>query len=751
MRHVQWLIAAAFIIVVAAVGSVYYARLTSAPKAASAVQPLPSGIEATAKGWVFSKNSGECPQVEVHARAFRQIKDPSTFELEGVDVKLFRECGKEYNHVTSEKAQFDTVSGVMFSEGEAHITLGIPAGQAESDRFVQVVSSGVKFETKTGVAATDRETSFRSPKGDGTCKGAEYDPNKRELKMNSAVELHLKPKTPKSKPLKIEAGSLVYFEKESKVVLFPSAKLTREGLVLNTEMSVVFIENKKLQRVESVKPWGVETEPGKRVEYQADNGVITFTPDGQVSSLKAEHNAHLISTSDVARTDVRSDALEMDFAPTGKESHLTRALATGHAVVDSNPVTKPGVQPSESKILKADAVEMRMKPGGKEIDTAETTGASTLEFMPNRAGQLHRTVTGEKMWVVYGANNQVQNFRTVKAATRTDNPPKDKKPQPPTITSSQELRAELDPKTHQISRLEQTLNFRYQEGDRKAQADRATLEQASNLMTLAGNARMADPTGSASADQIVINQKSGDFTAEGHVASTRLPDKKGETGSAMLNQNEPIQAKANRMTSSNNNLLVRYEGNAVAWQGANRIQADKLEIDRDEGVLKANGSVVTQLVDKGKKDKNGKPLPQQTAVFTIVRAPEMTYTEQERTAVYKGGVVLNRANLNVKSHELTAFLKDQDADSSLDKAYADGAVNIVQTTPGRVRTGTSEHAEFYADEEKIILEKGDPKFVDSLKGTTQARKLTYYTNDDRLVEEGTAKKPAESLLRRKKS
>jgi lipopolysaccharide export system protein LptA len=268
-------------------------------------------------------------------------------------------------------------------------------------------------------------------------------------------------------------------------------------------------------------------------------------------------------------------------------------------------------------------------------------------------------------------------------------------------------------------------------------------------MTLTGSARIADPTGSATADQIVMNQKTGDFDADGHVTSTRLPEKKGPPSSAMLNNDEPMQAKANHMTSRESNLLIHYEGKAVAWQGANRVEADKLDIDRDDSIMKAEGQVISQFVDKPKKDKEGKLLPNQTTIFTVVRAQQMTYHEEDRTAVYTGGVVLNRPNLNVKSQELKAFLKDKDADSSLDKAFADGAVNIVQTMPGRTRVGASDHGEYYTGEEKIILEKGNPKFVDSLRGTTEGERLTYFTNDERLLVNGAEKQRAESTIHRK--
>jgi len=161
--------------------------------------------------------------------------------------------------------------------------------------------------------------------------------------------------------------------------------------------------------------------------------------------------------------------------------------------------------------------------------------------------------------------------------------------------------------------------------------------------------------------------------------------------------------------------------------------------------------VVSQFADKA-QDKGSKAKAL-APVFTVVRAPDMTYTEETRVAVYQGGVVLTRPGLTVNSRELQAFLKPADADSSLDKAFADGAVKIVSiTTTGkttRTRTGTSEHAEYYADEQKVILQKGQPLLVDSAKDSTTGEQLTWWANNDRLLVDGAPSKPAVSIIRKK--
>ena len=105
--------------------------------------------------------------------------------------------------------------------------------------------------------------------------------------------------------------------------------------------------------------------------------------------------------------------------------------------------------------------------------------------------------------------------------------------------------------------------------------------------------------------------------------------------------------------------------------------------------------------------------------------------------------------MKVKSQELRAFLRESSNDSSLDHAFADGKVEIVEAAADRTRTGTSEHAEYYVDDDKVILEGGSPVFVDSLRGNTHGEKLTWFSKDDRLLVDGAQGQPAQSKLRRK--
>jgi hypothetical protein len=49
----------------------------------------------------------------------------------------------------------------------------------------------------------------------------------------------------------------------------------------------------------------------------------------------------------------------------------------------------------------------------------------------------------------------------------------------------------------------------------------------------------------------------------------------------------------------------------------------------------------------------------------------------------------------------------------------------------------------------VLLYGGAPTLVDSLKGTTTGRRLTYFASRDRLLVDGQERTPAVSLIQRR--
>lgn len=747
MRGTRWLLLLAMVAIIGAVGYTYRAqkrflRGQNPPKP----QALSPDLNFSAEHYHLRKSGSNGTLFEITAQDFRQVKDSSKVDLTGVELKLYKKTGNAYDLIKSAAATFYAGENRLYSDGDVEITLAVPEAGEPPPSLVSIRTSGVNLDTNTGKAETDRASSFVFRHGTGKSTGASYDPTSRELQMKKDVEVDWKAANPHGAPMKIEASSLTYHEATSEIWLKPWGRLTRDHTVVEGYESVIHLQDEAIRKVETNRAHGSDEYPNRKLQYAADGLWVDFGDDGLVEKIYGEGNARLASTAATSETDISASRVDLVFEQHEGQSTLAHVNAKGDSVVTSKPLPAAGRQPGETHVLRSDAIELKMRPGGQEIETVWTHAPGKLEFVPNLPAQHHRTLDGQEMVIAYGPQNRIDSLRVKEAKTQTDPTAEERKRnEAVTRTASHDMLARFQPNTSQLMTIEQSGDFTYDAGERRARAVKATLNSEENVMLLETTARVWDTAGSTAADHIRLDQRTGNFTAEGGVQSTRLPET-GQKNPGMLSSDEPLQAQARKMVSSNRNRTVHYEGGVHLWQGANRIEANTVDVDREKQILVADGGVVTNLWEEPKDEKKKAAAP----VLTVVHAAHLVYTDQTRLADYSGGTVLARPGLQVKARELHAYLAEANADSRLEKAYADGAVEIVDTAGGRTRTGTAEHGEYYPEDQKVMLRGGAPELVDTAKGTTQGKELTYYANDDRLQVNGSADQPVKSRIRRKK-
>jgi len=747
MRGARWLLLVAMVVIVGAVDLTYRAQKrvlrNQAPQKPAALSP---DLNFSAEHYHLRKNSSSGTLVEIDAEDFQQVKDSSRVDMRGVLLKLYNKDGDAYDLIRSSAATFFAAEDRLYSDGDVDITLSVPADGEPKSNLVSIHSSGVNFDTNTGRSDTERPSTFTFRNGDGKSTGAFYDPATHELVMKKDVEVHWHVPGSSAPPMKIESTALTYHEATSEIWLKPWGRLTRENTVIEGYESVIHLHDKtRIAKIETNRAQGSDDYPNRKLQYAADSLLVDFNDDGQVQRMNADGNARLVSTAEASETAITASHVEMDFDAQDQQSALSRVNTSGHGTVTSKPLPVAGRQLTETHVLRSDVIEMKMRPGGREIETVLTHAPAQLEFFPSLPSQHHRTLDAKDLVIAYGPQSHLDSLRAADVKTQTD-PTEDerRRNQASAHTASRDMLARFEPGSSQIASIEQWGDFTYEAGVRRARAVKATLNQQENTMLLDTSAHISDDTGSTSADHIRMDQRTGDFVADGNVNSTRLPEK-NQKNSSMLSGDEPLQAQAHKMASANRNRTIHYEGDVRLWQGANRIQAQGVNVDREKQTLIADGSVITNLWEQPKdeqKKKSAKP------VLTVTHAAHLVYTDQDHLAVYTGGVVLNRPDLQVKSRELRAFLADDSADSRLEKAFAEGTVEIIQSARGRSRTGTAEHGEYYPDEQKVILRGGEPQLLDSLRGMTRGTQLTYFANDDRLRVDGSAERPSQGQYRR---
>lgn len=710
--------------------------------------PLPSTLNSKAEGFVYATSEGNRTVAELRAKDYREVKDPPYMQLDQMELRLFHEDGKSFDLVKAQKGNFYPADGRLSSEDDVEVQMAIPVeGTPANGRILNIKAKGANLEIKTGKMTTQGHVEFlfhqEGGKGSGHADGAEYDPQLKELHLLHNSFLKWQPKDPKAPPMEVETDDVRYREAESKVFLSPWSKMRKQDFSLNAATSEVTLDKGTIRHVTALDAQGLDKTPKRHLDYAARHLNIDFNEAGFAEKIIAEEDARLNTIGDSGKTNTTARRMDLFFLINEKESILEKALANGKAVLESTPAANKG----ETKILRSESVELKMRTSGQEIEIVQVHAPGTIDFIPTRPSQRRRHLEGERMTITYGANNQIESFRSTNVTTRTEpDPTTPKKSAAPTLTSSKDLAARFDPKTGELIRMEQWNDFKYQEGDRRAQAQQAVQENAANRITLTQNARVWDPIGSTDANEIVLNQKTGEFIATGNVRSTREADK----------SNPVTQATAARMEARESNTLIRYEGSAVLWQGENRLRAPRIDIDRKQGHLRATGGIIHQMVDE-KSAAARKSGP----ILTNVKAADMFYSDKEGFVEYRTGVLMTRPGLEVKSNQLRAYLEQEDTErfneqpsGGIEKVFAYGAVNIVETGSERTRKGNGETGEYYTADSRLVLEGGKPEMVDIVKGVEQRRttgkQLSWFANNNKIIVDGQEKKPSLSTLQRKR-
>src|SRR5260370_41555253 len=180
-RVVRPLILLAILAIVAGVGATYFARLKQ--QAGSVIQKpkaLPPGTVATSHQWTYTHTTNEKTVITVHAEDLQEVEGKQ--QLSGVVIDIANKDGAKYHHVQSAKAEFDMAQGILYSEGEVEITMGVAPDAPPSGHLMAINSSRMQIERKNGKAFTDRLPTFKFDGGEGKAAGAAYGPSPRKLR-----------------------------------------------------------------------------------------------------------------------------------------------------------------------------------------------------------------------------------------------------------------------------------------------------------------------------------------------------------------------------------------------------------------------------------------------------------------------------------------------------------------------------------------------------------------------------------------
>src|SRR5437899_2098970 len=193
-RYARWSAGIAVLLVVL-VACVYGARDWQSRQARKKVPAaVPSSVEQRSAGFSCSKVVGDRTEFTVRASRATEFVEGGRSLLEDVWITAYGGAGERFDNLHTRTCDYLTALESISCAGDVQIDLDrssdqhTRAGQAEQasgSGLVQVATSHVSFDHKTGLATTDRPARFRFSQGEGQGAGCRYEGQPGESRRSS--------------------------------------------------------------------------------------------------------------------------------------------------------------------------------------------------------------------------------------------------------------------------------------------------------------------------------------------------------------------------------------------------------------------------------------------------------------------------------------------------------------------------------------------------------------------------------------
>ncbi len=438
-------------------------------------------------------------------------------------------------------------------------------------------------------------------------------------------------------------------------------------------------------------------------ELQAEYIRISFTNlEGRSvpRDVQAEKNVQWKSPGQGAAEPGRSltaSSLSMRYSQTGES--LEFGNASGGVTLEALP--KPGVAGTELRRLQCDRTDFSFYPGSNRLRLLTGDGHVQVRYRSEAAG----------------AKGQPEEFQT----------------------SSTTIRAQFREADSGVEEITQAGGFVYQDGTRIATSGTCDFSAATEKLVLRDHPSVNETDYSASGEEIEHDRKGKVLTIRRNVRSV-LKSASGKdqgfmTGTA--DTSSPTVITSDEMLYWKDEDKAQYTGHVHLLSAMSQLEAHSLlvlskgeRVDA-EGEVKhlilkfgdlsqGNRAKETQLYPAKKDDKAKVSGP------VLIRSDQLQYVRAKNTIHYTHNVSLDSADAKIWAEAMDVFLDSEGR--KVERAKATGDLRITQ--PGREVKG--QEGEYFLAEGKFVVTGQPAVLVDSVKGSSSARQLTFYTADDRI-------------------
>ncbi len=776
-RYARWAAWAALAIVLVVAG-VYGKRAILAARARRYLpKPLSKIVQQQSNEFSYSKTENSVTVFTIRASQATEYKDENRTELKDVWITIFGRKGDRNDDIHTRECSYEPKSGSIHCQGAVQINLAAkkPAGAAPDPKSIQITTSNLSFNRASGEATTPEAVQFVFAQGTGRAVGVAYstDTSIVELQKDVEFDVNASDKTG-GLPIKATGGDLFIFRDQRRIELNAPAVVQQGPRQLSAQKITIELDEQfAAQRAVAEGDSVIRTKDAKgESTASASRFEATLDPAGWIKRIIG--TGKVIGSDKTQTGSDRFSAASVDFAMEPLHNAVKTMNATGGVTAVSNDASGSRTITTDAMLVKfvpatapaataVAAANSKSAPGSRQrIDSAESLAPATIE---THAGDENTTIHAKQITTKFNAAgkfDQLLGHGGVQITRKIGNGA-------PQTTTSSELAAAFGA-DGQWSTLDLSGNVKFQQSDRQATAAQAQMVRATDVVALSGSPVLSDASSRTTAGAVSINQKSGEIRATGGVVSTYLA---GSQNAEMNLGSGPGHVSADSLAGSNTSGHATYSGHARLWQGQSVLDANQIELWRDEKKMQATGNVVavfpqasgptmgtfgppanTSVSAKSPGPKSAATAasasPSAGQTLWHLRAPSLTYWSDQGKAHLETGVTAESEQGSIDSRTLDVFLAQAPATATgspkpasatanaaaglgggrqMEKALAQGNVVVRQGD----RRATAEQALYTAADGKFTLSGGNPTIVDAQNDTTTGRSLTFFIASDTIL------------------
>jgi lipopolysaccharide export system protein LptA len=739
----RWFALAAVVLILIVAGVYLHIRKSVQDVLKQVPNKIGVEIQQTAQGFKVSKSLQGRTLFTLEASKAVQFKLGGHTELHNVTITLYGRDSSRYDRIWGDDFEYDPQSGDVTAKGEVRIDLEAnPQGVLKPDQSapgdlrnpIHLVTSGLIFNQKTGNAYTHEKVDLRMPQATGSALGVDYDAKDNVLHLVSQVRFAL-----------AQAGGATVtalrgsFTKTPRQIVLEQPRVLHGSETMTSDQAVISLsETNTLERVVATGDVLAQVAGPSSLQGRADTATLEMTPNGSTLDSALFSGAVRIQAAGTRPLDASAERVLVSFA--GKDV-VSKIRAEQNVKVLQKPPAPGQTGASDAQQVEVTAPAMDFYLTAQErLERAQTSAGAAISMTPANSTGERTVITAGVFNARFSADGKLSAVNGAPDARILNTKPG----QPDRTSTSHELDIAFAAQGG-IASVVQQGDVAYQDGDRRAWADRALYTPTDQLLVLSGSPRVSERGMTTTARILRINRETGHATAEGDVKSTYSDLHEQPTG-ALLASASPIHVTAQTMTAHRSPSVALYTGNVRLWQDSDVVQAPSIEFDQVHRSILAQGDGRPVSTVLAQIDKSGR------ITLVTITSERLLYTDDQHVAKFEGNVVARSADLVMTADHMDAFLTPRaqsgnpsspTGPSQLDRIVAQGKVLVQEPT----RRAIGEKLAYNASDDKFVLTGGPPSIFDAERGKITGDSLTFYKRDDRVLIEGKAASPTITTTR----